>query len=56
MAEINATLSVLRSAIETGDDYAVWEALKVVVPTYKSPEEVNKNASEAKEMKNAVMV
>ena len=54
--EINAKLSVLRTAVETGDDNAVKEALKVVVPTYKSPEEVNEHASEAKEMKNAVMV
>ncbi|MBQ6936778.1 MAG: polysaccharide biosynthesis protein [Clostridia bacterium] len=54
--EINAKLSILRTAVETGDDNAVKEALKVVVETYKSPEEVNKNASEAKEMKNALMV
>ncbi|MBO7179265.1 MAG: polysaccharide biosynthesis protein [Clostridia bacterium] len=54
--EMNAKLSVLRTAVETGDDNAVKEALKVVVPTFKAPEEVNKNASEAKEMKNAVTV
>ncbi len=56
MNEINAKLSILRTAVETGDDNAVKDALKVVVPTYKSPEEVNENASEAKEMKNAVTV
>lgn len=54
MNEMNAKLSVLKTAVETGDDKAVKEALKVVVPSYKSPEEVNKNASEAKEMKAAV--
>ncbi|MBE6748175.1 MAG: polysaccharide biosynthesis protein [Ruminococcaceae bacterium] len=54
--EMNAKLSVLRTAVETGDDNAVKEALKVVVPTFKTPEEVNRNASEAKEMKNAVTV
>jgi FlaA1/EpsC-like NDP-sugar epimerase len=54
MNEMNAKLSVLKTAVETGDDRAVKEALKVVVPSYKSPEEVNKNASESKEMKAAV--
>lgn len=54
--ELNAKLSVLRTAVETGDDSAVKEALKVVVPTFKTPEEVNSHASESKEMKNAVMV
>jgi FlaA1/EpsC-like NDP-sugar epimerase len=54
--ELNAKLSVLRTAVETGDDNAVKEALKVVVPTFKTPEEVNSHAGEAKEMKNAVVV
>jgi len=56
MNELNAKLRVLQTAVETGDDEAVKQALKVVVPTFKSPEEVNANASEAKEMKNAVTV
>ena len=54
--EMTAKLNVLKTAVETGDDEAVKEALKVVVPTFKAPEEVNANASEAKEMKNAVTV
>lgn len=56
IAEINAKLSVLKTAVETGDDNAVKEALKAVVPTFKSPEEVNKNADESKEMKAAVTI
>lgn len=48
---INAKLGVLRTAIETGDDNAVKDALKVVVDIYRSPEEVNEHASESKEMK-----
>jgi FlaA1/EpsC-like NDP-sugar epimerase len=56
IAELNAKLSVLKTAVETGDDNAVKEALKAVVPTFKSPEEVNKNADESKEMKAAVTI
>lgn len=56
VAELNAKLSVLKTAVETGDDNAVKEALKAVVPTFKSPEEVNKNADESKEMKAAVTI
>ncbi|MBQ5884536.1 MAG: polysaccharide biosynthesis protein, partial [Clostridia bacterium] len=56
IVEINAKLSVLKTAVETGDDNAVKEALKAVVPTFKSPEEVNKNADESKEMKAAVTI
>jgi FlaA1/EpsC-like NDP-sugar epimerase len=56
MNELNSKLSILRTAVETGKDSAVKEALKVVVPTFKAPEEVNKNASEAIEMKDAVTV
>ncbi|MBR2877162.1 MAG: polysaccharide biosynthesis protein [Clostridia bacterium] len=56
MNELNAKLSILKTAVETGNDEAVKSALKVVVPTFKTPEEVNKNASEAKEMKNAITI
>jgi FlaA1/EpsC-like NDP-sugar epimerase len=40
--ELEKKLAVLRSACEAADDDAVREALKAVVPTYKSPEEVNR--------------
>jgi hypothetical protein len=42
--ELEKKLAVLRSACEAADDDAVREALKSVVPTYKSPEEVNRAA------------
>ncbi len=54
LKELKAKLSVLKTAVETSDDNAVKSALKVVVPTFKTPEEVNKNADKAKEMKEAV--
>jgi FlaA1/EpsC-like NDP-sugar epimerase len=42
--ELEQKLAVLQSACASGDDDAVREALKSVVPTYKSPEEVNRAA------------
>ncbi len=41
--EINDKLDVLRRAVETNDDEVVKEALKSVVPTFKNPDDVNKN-------------
>ena len=49
-AEIDERLSLLKAACETGDDDAVRRALKVAVPTYRSPEEINKNAESSAEM------
>ena len=43
--EINDKLVILRNALDTGSDEKVKEALKLVVPTYKSPEEVNKEVA-----------
>ena len=48
---LNARLEVLRSACASGSDEAVRQALKQVVPTYRSPEEVNAKAEQAEEMK-----
>ncbi|MBO7525990.1 MAG: polysaccharide biosynthesis protein [Clostridia bacterium] len=42
--ELDEKLSVLRSAVSSGDDATVRRALRKVVPTYRSPEEVNKTA------------
>ena len=42
--ELDEKLSVLRSAVSSGDDATVRKALRKVVPTYRSPEEVNKTA------------
>lgn len=52
MDELNAKLEILREAIATNDDEKVRAAMHVVVPTYRTPEEVNKEAAEAKEMRN----
>lgn len=49
--EIDRKLAILRSACETEDDDAVREALHEVVPTYKTPEEVNSVAELSEEMK-----
>ncbi len=53
-SEIDEKLAVLRKACESDNDDAVREALHQVVPTYKTPEEVNAMASESDEMKDSV--
>ena len=52
--EIEEKLKILRAACDTNDDDAVREALKEVVPTYHTPEEINSAAEEAEEMKETV--
>ncbi len=49
--EIDEKLACLRRACEQ-DDEAVRKALHEVVPTYKTPEEVNAHAAESQEMQN----
>lgn len=44
-------LAILREAVTTNDDEAVRKALKRVVPTYHSPNEVNATAVASEEMK-----
>ncbi len=48
--EIDEKLRLLRAALETGDDERVRAALKLAVPTYHAPEEVNATAQKAREM------
>ncbi len=48
--EIEQKLLILKKACEK-DDESVREALRKVIPTYKTPEEVNAHAAEAEEMK-----
>ncbi len=43
-------LERLRAAVDTGDDEAVRAALHEVVPTFKTPEEINAEAAKAQEM------
>ncbi len=52
-AEIDEKLAVLREALATQSNRAVREALMRVVPTYHTPEEVNRRAVEAEEMRAA---
>ena len=48
--ELEQRLHILETACESGSDDAVRRALKQVVPTYRSPEEVNANAGQREEM------
>ena len=48
--EINARAE---AAADTYDNDACKKALKLVVPTYHSPKEVNETADDAEEMKHA---
>ena len=52
-AQIDGKLQILREAIAMQDDDAVRDALKRVVPDYHDPEEVNRSAIEAQEMRMA---
>ena len=54
--ELERRLDRLEKACATGDDEAVRRALKQVVPTYRSPEEVNANADQAAEMREMATV
>ncbi len=44
---------ILRTAVATNKDDIVRTAMKKVVPAYHSPKDVNANAIEAEEMKDA---
>lgn len=48
--DVEDKLAVLENAIKSGDDDTVREALHQVVPTFKTPEEVNKVAASSMEM------
>ena len=50
-AEIGHRLKILEDACAAGSDDLVRTALKQVVPTFHSPEEVNSRAEQAEEMK-----
>ena len=53
MDVIAGKLSVLREAVENGDDDVVRAALHQVVPTFRTPLEINAEASAAEEMRVA---
>ena len=48
--EVEQKLSVLKNAVNSKNNDLAREALRSVIPTFKSPEEVNKNAEESIEM------
>ena len=60
--EISERMEILRKACDMGDDLMAKEALRKVVPTYKTPEEMNqkvtlmqnKKETKAKEIKIAM--
>ena len=49
--DLEQRLKLLRAACDTEENEAVRKALRQVVPTYRSPEEVNAHADTAEEMK-----
>jgi len=51
--ELDEKLSLLRHALDHGDDEAAREALREAVPTFKTPEEVNAEAMNTEEIKMA---
>ena len=51
--QIDEKLKILQQALQTESNRKVKAALMEVVPTYHTPEEVNKNALEAEEMMEA---
>lgn len=51
METLQTKLDILTAAIAANDDQGVRLALRKVVPTFKTPEEVNKKAAESEEMK-----
>lgn len=53
LAEIDEKLELLRAAIVAGDDDEMRRVMHRVVPTFKTPEEINAEAEAAEEMKEA---
>ena len=53
--EVDKKLDVLRAALEAAEDEigatSITEAMKSVIPTFRSPDEVNRTAAESEEMK-----
>lgn len=49
--EIQQKLEMLKDAYDTGDDLIAKETLRKVVPTFRKPEEVNKEVAPLEEKK-----
>jgi len=56
MEDLDSRLQLLREAMAPNDDEAVRATMRKVVPTYKTPEEVNCKAGLSKEMQNARVI
>ena len=56
MENLHKRLEILREAIRSNDDETVRSAMRKVVPTYKTPEEVNCRAAEAAETQSARII
>ncbi len=56
MEDLANRLQLLREALASNDDEAVRVAMRKVVPTYRTPEEVNCKAEQAAEMQNVKVV
>ncbi len=55
MSDLGLRLGLLKTAVSTGSDSSVKDALRSVVPTFRSPEEVNAQAQNADEFRNTRM-
>ena len=53
MEAVAEKLALLHEAVASGDDEQVRQMLHRVVPTFRTPEEINAEASKAEEMKDA---
>lgn len=56
MEDLDNRLQLLREALASNDDEAVRGAMRKVVPTYRTPEEVNCKAEQSAEMQNVKVV
>ena len=52
-AEVEHKLELVRAAIETEDQSAVLDVIRKTVPTFRDPEEVNRRADQAQEVRQA---
>ena len=52
-AEVERKLELVRAAIETEEQSAVLDVIRKTVPTFRDPEEVNRRADQAQEVRQA---
>ena len=56
MRDVKHRLKMLRDAIDSNDDEKVREVMHIVVPTFRTPEEVNEYAENSNEIKHAKII